>query len=42
MPDAVRRHAAEHYRSETQKLAALLGAPATQWLEQIESVLRSR
>jgi hypothetical protein len=41
MPDAVRRHAAERYRSETQKLAALLGAPATQWLEQIESVLRS-
>jgi hypothetical protein len=42
MPDAVRRYAAERYRGEVQKLAALLGAPATQWLEQVESVLRSR
>ena len=42
MPEAVRRYIAERFHNEARTMAELIGAPATTWLEEIESVLRKR
>jgi hypothetical protein len=40
MPPAVRRYAAERYRSEAELLARLAGGRSVHWLAEIEEILR--
>jgi hypothetical protein len=42
IPAAVGRYIAERFHAETRTLAELIGAPATQWLAEIESILLPR
>jgi len=42
MPDAVKHYAATRYHTEARKMAMLIGGPATQWLQEIETALGQR